>query len=76
MIEAGANEVPEDTMIEAIYKAHDVNQEIIRFIDKIVAECGQRETSLRFLRSSGRTVRGDQEDRSVRRDGRSCLHRR
>ena len=30
MIEAGANEVPEDTMIEAIYKAHDVNQEIIR----------------------------------------------
>ena len=31
MIEAGANEVPEDTMIEAIYKAHDVNQEIIRF---------------------------------------------
>ena len=41
MIEAGANEVPEDTMIEAIYKAHDVNQEIIRFIDKIVAECGK-----------------------------------
>ena len=31
MIEAGANEVPEDTMIEAIYKAHDVNQEIIAF---------------------------------------------
>ena len=56
MIEAGANEVPEDTMIEAIYKAHDVNQEIIRFIDKIVAECGKAETSLRFLRSSGRTV--------------------
>ncbi len=28
-------------MIEAIYKAHDVNQEIIRFIDKIVAECGK-----------------------------------
>ena len=41
MIEAGANEVPEDVMIEAIYKAHDVNQEIIRFIDKIVAECGK-----------------------------------
>ena len=41
MIEAGANEVPEDLMIEAIYKAHDVNQEIIRFIDKIVAECGK-----------------------------------
>ena len=30
MIEAGANEVPEDVMIEAIYKAHEVNQEIIK----------------------------------------------
>ena len=34
MIEAGAKEVPEDKMIEAIYKAHEVNQEIIKFIDK------------------------------------------
>ena len=42
MIEAGANEVPEDKMIEAIYKAHEVNQEIIRFIDKIVADCGKK----------------------------------
>ena len=41
MIEAGANEIPEDTMIEAIYKAHEINQEIIKFIDKIVAECGK-----------------------------------
>ena len=41
MIEAGANEVPEDVMIEAIYKAHDVNQEIIAFIEQIVAECGK-----------------------------------
>ena len=41
MIEAGANEVPEDKMIEAIYMAHDVNCEIIAFIDKIVAECGK-----------------------------------
>ena len=41
MIEAGANEVPEDKMIEAIYKAHEVNGEIIRFIDKIVEECGK-----------------------------------
>lgn len=41
MIEAGANEVPEDKMIEAIYAAHDVNQEIIKFIDQIVAECGK-----------------------------------
>ncbi len=41
MIEAGANEIPEAKMIEAIYKAHEVNQEIIAFIDKIVAECGK-----------------------------------
>ena len=38
MIEAGAKEVPEQKMIEAIFKAHEVNQEIIRFIDTIVAE--------------------------------------
>ncbi|WP_066720536.1 polyribonucleotide nucleotidyltransferase [Clostridium sp. Marseille-P299] len=41
MIEAGANEVPEDQMIEAIYAAHEVNQEVIKFIDQIVAECGK-----------------------------------
>ena len=41
MIEAGANEVPEQTMIDAIYAAHSVNQEIIQFIDRIVAECGK-----------------------------------
>jgi len=41
MIEAGANEVPEDKMIEAIFAAHSLNQEIIAFIDKIVAECGK-----------------------------------
>ena len=41
MIEAGANEVPEDQMIEAIFAAHEMNQEIIKFIDVIVAECGK-----------------------------------
>ncbi len=41
MIEAGANEVPEDKMIEAIFAAHDVNQEVIAFIDSIVAEVGK-----------------------------------
>ena len=41
MIEAGANEIPEDKMIEAIFKAHEVNRQIIEFIDKIVAECGK-----------------------------------
>ena len=42
MIEAGAKEIPEDKMIEAIYKAHDVNQEIIRFINEIVAAEGKQ----------------------------------
>ena len=41
MIEAGANEVPEDKMIEAIYGAHELNGEVIKFFDKIVAECGK-----------------------------------
>lgn len=41
MIEAGANEVPEDQMIEAIFKAHEVNKEVITFIQKIVDECGK-----------------------------------
>ena len=41
MIEAGANEIPEAKMIEAIFKAHEVNQEIIKFIDSIVAEVGK-----------------------------------
>ena len=41
MIEAGANEVPEQTMIDAIFAAHEVNQQVIAFIDTIVAECGK-----------------------------------
>ena len=45
MIEAGANEIPEAKMIEAIFKAHEVNQEIIKFIDTIVAECGKAKHS-------------------------------
>ena len=41
MIEAGANEVPEDQMIQAIFAAHEVNQKVIAFIEQIVAECGK-----------------------------------
>ena len=41
MIEAGANEIPEEKMIEAIYMAHEVNQQLIAFIEKIVAETGK-----------------------------------
>ena len=45
MIEAGANEIPEDKMLEAIYMAHDINQTIIEFIDKIIAEVGKEKHS-------------------------------
>jgi len=41
MIEAGANEIPEARMIEAIYMAHEVNQKVIAFIETIVAEVGK-----------------------------------
>ena len=41
MIEAGANEVPEQQMIDAIFAAHELNQKVIAFIDTIVAECGK-----------------------------------
>ena len=45
MIEAGANEIPDEKMVEAIYKADSVNKEIIAFIDKIVAEVGKEKLS-------------------------------
>lgn len=45
MIEAGANEIPEDKMIEAIYMAHDINQTIIAFMNQIVAEVGKEKHS-------------------------------
>ncbi|SEF41249.1 polyribonucleotide nucleotidyltransferase [Eubacterium ruminantium] len=45
MIEAGANQVPEDKMLEAIFAAHEVNQKVIAFIDQIVAECGKPKSS-------------------------------
>ena len=45
MIEAGANEIPEDKMIEAIYMAHEINQTIIAFMNQIVAEVGKEKHS-------------------------------
>lgn len=41
MIEAEANEIPEDQMIEAIYKCHDINQTVIAFMDQIRDEIGK-----------------------------------
>ncbi len=51
MIEAGANEIPEDKMLEAIYKAHEINQEIIAFINQIVAEVGMNIQAAQYLRN-------------------------
>ena len=45
MIEAGADEVPEDKMLEAIFAAHELNQKLIGFIETIVAECGKEKHS-------------------------------
>ena len=45
MYKRQANEIPEDKMIEAIYKAHDINQTIIAFIEKIVSEVGKEKHS-------------------------------
>jgi len=42
MIEAGAKIVPEDKILEAIYKAHDVNQTVIAFIEDIVSKVGKK----------------------------------
>jgi polyribonucleotide nucleotidyltransferase len=44
MIEAGANEVPEETIIEAIILAHQENQKIVKFIQSIVEDCGKPKT--------------------------------
>ena len=45
MIEAGAEEVPEQQMIDAIFAAHELNQKVIAFIETIVAECGKSKHS-------------------------------
>ena len=45
MIEASANELPEEKMIEAIYLAHETNQQIIGFFESIIAECGKEKHS-------------------------------
>ena len=44
MIEAGANQVNDDDMLEAILFAHEENKKIIDFIEKIVSECGKEKS--------------------------------
>ncbi len=41
MIEAGGNEIPDDVMFDAIMKGHEVNKEVVKFINSIVAEIGK-----------------------------------
>ena len=41
MVEAGANEVPESLMLEAILKAHEEIKKIVEFIEQIQAEVGK-----------------------------------
>ncbi|MBO7711267.1 MAG: polyribonucleotide nucleotidyltransferase [Lachnospiraceae bacterium] len=45
MIEAGAKEVPEDKMLEAIYKCHEVNMQLIAFINAIMEQEGKAKHS-------------------------------
>ena len=41
MVEAGANEVPEDTMLDAIMFAHEEIKKLIEFIEEVIAEVGK-----------------------------------
>ena len=68
MIEAGANEVPEQQMIDAIFAAHELNQKVIAFIDTIVAECGKEKHAYenRVLSESNLSpLLMDESDRSL-----------
>ena len=76
MIEAGANEIPEDKMIEAIYKCHDVNQTIIAFINKIVAEVGKPKHEYTSCAIPEEMFAAIKETGSSGRDGGGCIHRR
>ena len=44
MIECGANEIPDDKMIEAIYKAHEINLKVIEFFKEIAAKEGKKKS--------------------------------
>ena len=59
MIEAGANEIPEDQMIEAIYKCHDINQTVIAFMDQIRDEIGKpkRDGIVQMVHQAGHPAR-------------------
>ena len=76
MIEAGANEVPEDTMIEAIFKAARGKQGDHRLHRHDRCRVRKRKALLRELRDPGRTVCRHPGDRSAGGDGRGRIYRR
>ena len=76
MIEAGANEVPEAQMIDAIFAAHELNQKVIAFIETIVAECGKPKHEYTSCAVPEELFAGAmQRDCSSGRDGRSSFYR-
>ena len=75
MIEAGAKEIPEAKMIDAIYKAHEVNQEIIKFIDSIVAEVGKPKHAYESCAIPEELFAAIKEIVPPGRDGRGCFQR-
>lgn len=46
MVEAGADEVPEDVMLDAIFFGHDEIKKLVEFIDEIVSEVGKPKKDL------------------------------
>ena len=44
MIEAGANEIPDDVMYDAIMKGHEFNQQVVAFIQSVKEDCGKPKT--------------------------------
>ena len=68
MIEAGANEIPEEDMIRYIYMADEQNKKIIEWINKIAAECGKAKRE--YISCAIRCIHRRQAD--PRRQCRSC----
>ena len=50
MVEAGANEVPEDTMLDAIMFAHEEIKKLIEFIEEVIAEVGKPKQEIEFYK--------------------------
>lgn len=75
MIEAGANEIKEEKMIEAIYMAHEINQTIIAFINNMVAEIGKEKHAYTSCAVPEEIFAAMREDCHTGRDGRGCIYR-